>query len=74
MADIHEDNPKPPETTTAPEARSGGSGFLADPRSRRRVLTYTLAALIPLAAVAAVATLLVMASSASAATGGCGGG
>jgi len=68
------DDPRPPETMTAPESRSGGSRLLGGPRSRRAVLTYTLAALIPLAVVAAVATLLVMAGSAAAATGGCGGG
>jgi hypothetical protein len=68
------DDPRPPETMTAPEARSAVSRFLAGPRSRRTVLTFVLAALVPLAAVAAVATLLVMAGSAAAATGGCGGG
>jgi hypothetical protein len=73
MEDVREDE-RPPETTTAPEARSGLTRFLGDPRSRRAALTYALAALIPLAVVAAAATLIVMASNAAAATGGCGGG
>jgi hypothetical protein len=75
MDDVREDDLRPTETTTAPEqARPGAAHFPGGPRSRRAVLTYTLAALIPLALVAAVATLLVMAGSAAAATGGCGGG
>jgi hypothetical protein len=73
--DVPEDEPRPPETTTAPDGpRSGAPRFLAGPRCRRTVLTYVLAVLIPLAVVAAAATLVVMAGTAAAATGGCGGG
>jgi hypothetical protein len=46
----------------------------ARPRTRRRLLTYGLYALIPLSLAAVVIVLAQMASSAAAATGGCGGG
>jgi hypothetical protein len=41
---------------------------------RRRVLAYSLFALLPVSALAVIAVLQLMASSAAAATGGCGGG
>jgi hypothetical protein len=73
--DVDEGDPRLSATTTAPEAgHRAARHFLADRRSRRKVLTYSLVALFPLAVIAAVATLAVMVGSAAAATGGCGGG